>query len=66
MIRRVGKYLNYDDKKFAYRLVLKGKHIGYFKTIEEAIRQRAVHCIKQNIPVPTDTPTDVSHASQAS
>lgn len=54
MIRKRAKYVNYDDNKFAFRLVLKGKHIGYYKTLEEAIRQRNIHCLKLGMEVPTD------------
>ncbi len=56
MIRRQAKYINFDDNKLAFRLVLKGKHIGYFKTLEEAVRQRNIYCVKLNMKVPNDVP----------
>lgn len=54
MIRRVIKYVNFDDRRGTYRLVLKGKHVGYYMTLEEAARVRNIECVKRHLQVPDD------------
>lgn len=54
MIRRVIKYINFDDRRGTFRIVLKNKHVGYYMTLEEAARVRNIECVKRGIPVPDD------------
>ena len=44
--------MGYRDKRWSATIIVKGaqKHIGYFKTPEEAVKARDTYIIENNLP----------------